>query len=104
MYEMREGAVKKNPAARVTLQSRVAAPYGSRFGVTANRCHGLGVRTVRLEPQGGDFFVEGAGAKTSRLILRRLSVFSKSLPIPADASGAYRPNPQAKTKPAPGHP
>jgi len=30
--------------------------------------------------------------------------FSESLPIPADASGAYRPDPQATTKPARGHP
>jgi hypothetical protein len=38
----------------------------------------------------------------SRLPLRRSRVFSESLPIPADASGAYRPNPQATTKFAPG--
>jgi len=30
--------------------------------------------------------------------LRRTGIFSESLPIPADASGAYRPNPQATTK------
>jgi len=35
---------------------------------------------------------------------RRLRGFSESLPIPADASGAYRPNPQATTKLAPGPP
>jgi len=45
--------------------------------------------------------VEGAGAKASRLFLQRFSTFFESLPIPADASGAYRPNPQATTKPAP---
>jgi len=46
----------------------------------------------------GRFLVEGAGAKASRLPLRRIRVFSESMPIPADASGAYRPNPQATTK------
>jgi hypothetical protein len=48
--------------------------------------------------------VEGAGAKASRLFLQRFSTFFESLPIPADASGAYRPDPQATTKPAPGPP
>ena len=48
--------------------------------------------------------MEGAGAKASRLFLQRFSTFFESLPIPADASGAYRPDPQATTKPAPGPP
>jgi len=48
--------------------------------------------------------VEGAGAKASRLPPRRVRAFSESLPIPADASRTYRPNPQATTKPAPGPP
>ena len=48
--------------------------------------------------------MEGAGAKASRILRRRFGAFSESLPIPADASGAYRPNPQATTKLAPGHP
>jgi len=48
--------------------------------------------------------VEGAGAKASRLPPRRVRAFSESLPIPADASRAYRPNPQATTIPAPGPP
>jgi len=48
--------------------------------------------------------VEGAGAKASRIPLRRLSAFFESLPIPADASGAYHPDPQATTKLAMGHP
>jgi len=46
--------------------------------------------------------VEGAGAKASRLSLRRFGAFSEFPPIPADASGAYRLNPQATTKLAPG--
>ena len=54
--------------------------------------------------QGGDFFAEGAEDKASRLIPPRLGAFSESLPIPADASGAYRPDPQATTRPAPGRP
>ena len=45
--------------------------------------------------------MEGAGAKASRLFLQRFSTFFESRPIPADASGAYRPNPQATTKLAP---
>ena len=48
--------------------------------------------------------MEGAGAKASRLPPRRVRAFSESLPIPADASGAYRPDPQATTKPTPGPP
>ena len=88
----------------VTLQSRVASRNGLRSGLKAKRRPGLGVRSVRLEPQGGDFFVEGAGAKASRILRRRFGAFSESLPIPADASGAYRPNPQATTKLVPGHP
>jgi len=42
--------------------------------------------------------VEGAGAKASRLRHRSLRAFSESLPIPTDASGAYRPDPQANNK------
>ena len=48
--------------------------------------------------------MEEAGAKASRLFLQRFSTFFESLPNPADASGAYRPDPQATTKPAPGPP
>jgi hypothetical protein len=48
--------------------------------------------------QGAGFFVEGAGAKASSLRQRSLRVFFESLPIPTDASGAYRPNPQANNK------
>ena len=48
--------------------------------------------------------MEGAGAKASRLFLQRFSNFFESMPIPADASGAYRPDPQATTKPAPAPP
>jgi hypothetical protein len=48
--------------------------------------------------------VEGAGAKASRLSPRRVRAFSEFLPLPADASRTYRPNPQATTKPAPGPP
>ena len=39
-----------------------------------------------------------------RLPPRRVRAFSESLPLPADASRAHRPNPQATTKPAPGPP
>ena len=48
--------------------------------------------------------MEGAGAEASRILLGRFGAFSLSLPIPADASGAYRPNPQATTKLAPAPP
>jgi hypothetical protein len=48
--------------------------------------------------------VEGAGAKAARIPLRRVGAFSESLPIPADASGAYRPAPQATTELASGPP
>jgi hypothetical protein len=61
-------------------------------------CAGLGVRVARLEPQGGGFFVEGAGAKAARIPLRRAGAFFESLPFPTDASGAYRPDPQATTE------
>jgi len=81
----------------------VAIRYGFRSGVKAKGCSGLGVQTVRLEP-GGDFFVEGAGAKASRLPRRSFRAFSESLPIPADASGASRLDPQATTKLEPGPP
>jgi len=42
--------------------------------------------------------VDGAGAKASRLRHRRLRVFFESLPIPTDASNAYRPDPLANNK------
>jgi hypothetical protein len=42
--------------------------------------------------------VEGAGAKAARIPLRRLGAFFESLPFPTDASGAYRPDPQATTE------
>ena len=82
----------------------MAGLNGFRPGGRAKRNPGLGVRTVRLESQGGDFSVEGAGAEASRPLRRIFISFSESLPIPADASGAYRPNPQATRKLAVGHP
>jgi len=82
----------------------VAGINGSRPGGRAKRNPGLGVRTFRLESQGGDFSVEGARAEVSRLLRRIFISFSESLPIPADASGAYRPAPQATRKLAGGHP
>jgi hypothetical protein len=48
--------------------------------------------------------VEGAGAKAARIPLRGVGAFSESLPIPADASGAHRPDPQATTELTPGPP
>jgi hypothetical protein len=45
--------------------------------------------------------VDGAGAKAPRLLWRKLSPFTGAMGLPADASGAYRPNPQATTKLAP---
>ncbi|MCJ7496443.1 MAG: hypothetical protein MUP68_19740, partial [Deltaproteobacteria bacterium] len=39
--------------------------------------------------------------KASRLLWRKLSPFPGAMGLPADASGAYRPNPQATTKLAP---
>jgi len=56
-----------------------------------------------LGTMSGDFFVEGAGARASRLFWQRFRTFFEFLPIPAD-SGAYRPDPPATTKPAPGPP
>jgi hypothetical protein len=50
------------------------------------------------------FLRGGAGAKATRIPLRRVGTSSESLPIPADASGAYRPNPPATTELAPGPP
>jgi len=47
--------------------------------------------------------VERAGAKASRSPFRRSGVFFESRVLPADASGAYRPSPQAPTKLVPGH-
>jgi hypothetical protein len=47
--------------------------------------------------QGTDLFVDGAGAKASRLLRRKIGTFVGHLGIPADASGAYRPNPKATT-------
>jgi len=64
--------------------------------MNTRRCPGPGARTIRLESQGADFFVDGA--KASRLRQRRLRAFFESLPIPTDASGAYRPNPQANNE------
>jgi len=57
-----------------------------------------------LESQGAGIFGERAGAKASRPPFRRSGVFFESRVIPADASGAYRPNPQATAKLVPGHP
>jgi len=54
--------------------------------------------------QGGDFSAEGAGDEASRPLRRIFISFSESLPIPADASGVYRPNPKATRKLAVGHP
>jgi len=82
----------------------VAGLNGFRPGGRAKRNPGLGVRTVRYELQGGDFSVEEAGAEASRPLRRIFLSFSEPLPIPADASGASRPNPQATRKLAGGHP
>ena len=80
----------------VTLQSRVGRRHGIISGVKTKNFPGLGIRALRLESQGADFFVDGA--KASRLRQRRLRAFFESLPIPTDASGAYRPNPQANNE------
>jgi hypothetical protein len=45
--------------------------------------------------------VDGAGAKASRLLWQKLNPFPGAMGLPADVSGAYRPNPQATTKFAP---
>jgi hypothetical protein len=45
---------------------------------------------------------DGAGADASCLLRRKFSEFSMSRGIPADASGAYRPGPQATTESLPG--
>ncbi|MCX5905796.1 MAG: hypothetical protein NTY64_01025 [Deltaproteobacteria bacterium] len=44
----------------------------------------------------------GAGGNASRLLRRKFSTFTRTGGIPADASGAYRPGPQATTKVVPG--
>jgi len=82
----------------------VASRYEWRTGAKAKRCPGLGARPVRLESQGAGIFGERAGAQDSRPPFRKSGVFSESRVIPADASGAYRPNPQANTKLVPGYP
>jgi hypothetical protein len=48
--------------------------------------------------------VEGAGAKAARIPLRNVGAVSESLPIPADASGAHHPDPQATTELTPDPP
>ena len=45
--------------------------------------------------------MDGAGAKSSRLLRWKFSMFTGTLGIPADASGAYRPGPQATTEVVP---
>ena len=40
----------------------------------------------------------GGGQGLPRLLWRKLSPFTGAMGLPADASGAYRPNPQATTK------
>ena len=45
--------------------------------------------------------MDGAGAKASRLFWRKLSPFTGAMGLPADASGAHHPDPQATTKLAP---
>jgi len=62
---------------------------------------GSGPAKAGLEPGGAGFFVDKAGAKASRLLWRKLSPFTEAMGLPADASGAYRPNPQATAKLAP---
>jgi hypothetical protein len=62
---------------------------------------GSGPAMAGLEPGGAGFFVDGAGAKASPPPLRKLSPFTEAMGLPADASGASRPNPQATTKLAP---
>jgi hypothetical protein len=86
---------------RVTLQSWVASRKGLKSGVKAKRCPG---------PWGPgrsawnhEALISSWGGR-GRIALRRAGAFSEFLLIPADASGAYRPNPQATTELAPGHP
>jgi len=54
--------------------------------------------------QGPDFSKKGVEAKASRLLWGIFGNFSESLPIPADASGAYHPPPQAPIKPTADYP
>ena len=81
----------------VTLRSRVGSRNGFRSGVNTRRCPGLGARSRQggIGIQGAGFFGDGAGAKASRRCYRGPRAFSEFLLIPTDASGAYRPNPQA---------
>jgi hypothetical protein len=90
----------------LTLQSRLGSRNGFSSGMNTRRCPGPGARSRRggIGIISADFFVEGAGAKASRLPPRRVRVFSEFLPLPPDASGTYRPNPQATTKPSQGPP
>ena len=59
---------------------------------------GKGKKVPWLGGPGGPL---GIKALISSWIVR---AFSESLPLSADASRTYRPNPQATTKPAPGPP
>ena len=74
------------------------------FGVIAKGSHGLEARAFRLESRGSSFWVGGAGVDLSRLLRWNFSNFTGALGIPADASGAYRPSPQAKAEVVPAPP
>jgi|OpeIllAssembly_1097287.scaffolds.fasta_scaffold01179_5 hypothetical protein len=83
-------------------QVRFSKNMGERISPAFRRGAGTAPRSAK--PPGGGFFVEGAGARAYRLPFRRIVIFSESLPIPADASGANRPTPPATTYFVPHHP
>jgi len=89
----------------VIIQSRVASRYEWRTAAKAKRCPGLGARPVRCYVNHKALGSSWRGeARASRPPFRRIGVFFESRVIPAGASGANRPNPQATIKVVQGHP
>ena len=79
---------------------------GQRFGVKAKSLHGLGVPVPPWRDWNPQALVSsgtGRGPRPPPLLWRKLSPFTGAMGLPADASGASRPNPQATTNLAP-HP
>ena len=88
----------------VTLQWRVVTRSGRRFGVKAKSLHGLGVSWSRHGGIGTmrRWFLRGrGGGQGLPPPLAEAQPVHRGMGLPADASGAYRPNPQATTKLAP---
>ena len=88
--------VNRKKEKQVTIQSRAASRYEWSPSVEAERYAGLGLGRSAAWNQGGGFFMEGEGAKASRLRLGRIGFLSASLPIPAmlpaHTAGTARPS------------